>query len=69
MSDYRPLLPWFGVVLLGVFFGNVVYLAWRKKAPVTAPPGQGSARVSLRDPGQRHGPRRGYRGGGRYGKP
>jgi uncharacterized membrane protein len=38
MPDYRPLLPWFGVVLLGVFFGNVVYLAWRKRAPVTAPP-------------------------------
>ena len=29
MPDYRPLLPWFGVVLLGVFFGNAVYLAWR----------------------------------------
>lgn len=25
MPDYRPLLPWFGVVLLGLFFGNVVY--------------------------------------------
>ena len=25
MPDYRPLLPWFGVVLVGVFFGNVVY--------------------------------------------
>ncbi len=25
MPDYRPLLPWFGVVLLGVFVGNVVY--------------------------------------------
>jgi uncharacterized membrane protein len=25
MPDYRPLLPWFGVVLLGVFAGNVVY--------------------------------------------
>jgi uncharacterized membrane protein len=25
MPDYRPLLPWFGVVLLGVFFGNVLY--------------------------------------------
>ena len=25
MPDYRPLLPWFGVVLLGLYAGNVVY--------------------------------------------
>jgi uncharacterized membrane protein len=25
MPDYRPLLPWFGVVLIGLYFGNVVY--------------------------------------------
>ena len=25
MPDYRPLLPWFGVVLIGLSFGNVVY--------------------------------------------
>jgi uncharacterized membrane protein len=25
MPDYRPLLPWFGVVLVGIFSGNVVY--------------------------------------------
>lgn len=31
MPDYRPLLPWFGVVLLGIFFGNVVYQ--RRRAP------------------------------------
>jgi len=24
-SDYRPLLPWFGVILLGVFAGNLLY--------------------------------------------
>lgn len=38
MPDYRPLLPWFGVVLLGVFFGNAVYLPWRKKTPAGATP-------------------------------
>lgn len=32
MPDYRPLLPWFGVVLLGVAFGNAVY--GREKRPV-----------------------------------
>jgi uncharacterized membrane protein len=38
MPDYRPLLPWFGVVLLGLFFGNAAYLVWRKKAaPSPAP--------------------------------
>ena len=25
MPDYRPLLPWFGVVLLGLFLGNLLY--------------------------------------------
>ena len=38
MPDYRPLLPWFGVVLLGIFFGNVVYLAWRGKHPASEMP-------------------------------
>ncbi len=33
MPDYRPLLPWFGVMLLGLFFGNAAYLAWRKRSP------------------------------------
>ena len=32
MPDYRPLLPWFGVVLLGLFAGNVFY-ADRAVAP------------------------------------
>jgi len=32
MPDYRPLLPWFGVVLLGLFAGNVVYGGGRKPA-------------------------------------
>ncbi|WP_207956931.1 heparan-alpha-glucosaminide N-acetyltransferase [Rubrobacter tropicus] len=37
MPDYRPLLPWFGVVLLGLFFGNAFYLA-RKGSPAAPPP-------------------------------
>jgi uncharacterized membrane protein len=44
MPDYRPLLPWFGVVLIGLFFGNFVYGDGRRpaiaedKAPVLARP-------------------------------
>lgn len=38
MPDYRPLLPWFGVVLLGIFFGNTVYLVWRREWPATGMP-------------------------------
>jgi uncharacterized membrane protein len=44
MPDYRPLLPWFGVVLIGLFFGNIVYGYDRRptvpeeKAPVLARP-------------------------------
>jgi len=44
MPDYRPLLPWFGVVLIGLFFGNVVYGDGRRptvpedKAPILARP-------------------------------
>ncbi len=39
MPDYRPLLPWFGVVLIGLFFGNAAYLPWRVKTPAAkAPP-------------------------------
>ncbi|HVD44180.1 MAG TPA: heparan-alpha-glucosaminide N-acetyltransferase [Rubrobacter sp.] len=44
MPDYRPLLPWFGVVLIGLFFGNVVYGDGRRpartedEAPVPARP-------------------------------
>jgi uncharacterized membrane protein len=38
MPDYRPLLPWFGVVLFGLFFGNVAYLPLRKAAPAAPPP-------------------------------
>jgi uncharacterized membrane protein len=39
MPDYRPLLPWFGVVLIGLFFGNVVYGDGRRPAglPLAAP--------------------------------
>lgn len=44
MPDYRPLLPWFGVVLLGIFAGNLVYGAGRRlptsgrKTPTVARP-------------------------------
>jgi uncharacterized membrane protein len=44
MPDYRPLLPWFGIVLIGLFFGNVVYgdgsrpAVMEDKAPVPARP-------------------------------
>ncbi len=38
MPDYRPLLPWFGVVLLGLFFGNAAYLPRRGKFPAARGP-------------------------------
>jgi len=36
MPDYRPLLPWFGIILIGLFVGNVVYGSGR------APLGKGA---------------------------
>ncbi len=40
MPDYRPLLPWFGVVLVGLCVGNVVYGGGQRLAivPREAPP-------------------------------
>lgn len=38
MPDYRPLLPWFGVVLLGVFVGNLVYGNRNRKPALTGVP-------------------------------
>lgn len=38
MPDYRPLLPWFGVFLLGLYLGNAVYLPWRRRAPAGPAP-------------------------------
>ena len=38
MPDYRPLLPWFGVVLVGLSFGNAVYGGGRpSRLPSSAP--------------------------------
>ncbi|HSL00311.1 MAG TPA: heparan-alpha-glucosaminide N-acetyltransferase [Rubrobacteraceae bacterium] len=38
MPDYRPLLPWFGVVLFGLFAGNLVYGAGKRPpVPQSAP--------------------------------
>jgi len=34
MPDYRPVLPWFGVVLLGLFAGNVLYGDGKRPADV-----------------------------------
>ncbi len=38
MPDYRPLLPWFGVVLLGLFFGKLLYEDRAAKGPSTEGP-------------------------------
>jgi uncharacterized membrane protein len=43
MPDYRPLLPWFGVVLIGLFLGNTIYGKGRpesfpSRSPVAARP-------------------------------
>jgi uncharacterized membrane protein len=37
MLDYWPVFPWFGVVLLGIFIGNVLYSDQRKRVARTAP--------------------------------
>jgi uncharacterized membrane protein len=29
--DYFPLFPWFGVVLLGIFFGNILYMEYSRR--------------------------------------
>jgi uncharacterized membrane protein len=36
--DYWPIFPWFGVILLGVFAGNVLYAGREKRAVPAAPP-------------------------------
>ncbi|MGI8860272.1 MAG: heparan-alpha-glucosaminide N-acetyltransferase [Rubrobacteraceae bacterium] len=52
MPDYRPLLPWFGVVLIGLFAGNVLYGGGkapfgRVKGPLIAEPLGALGRWSL----------------------
>ncbi|BBL80479.1 membrane protein [Rubrobacter xylanophilus] len=47
MPDYRPLLPWFGVVLFGVFCGNAVYLPWRERHRAGEPPGRVVSALAL----------------------
>jgi len=37
MPDYRPLLPWFGVVLLGIFVGSLIYGGVRRPGGRTPP--------------------------------
>ena len=34
MFDYFPLLPWLGVVLVGVFLGNVLYPEGERRYPL-----------------------------------
>jgi uncharacterized membrane protein len=38
MLDYWPVFPWFGVTLLGVFAGNVLYAGRTKRVAPAAPP-------------------------------
>ena len=38
MPDYRPLLPWFGVILLGLFVGNVVYGSGKREGRASGTP-------------------------------
>ncbi len=38
MPDYRPLLPWFGVMLLDLFFGKLLYEDRAVKGPSTEVP-------------------------------
>jgi uncharacterized membrane protein len=42
--DYFPLLPWFGVILIGVAFGDLFYRGYRRRIPV--PDLAGSSLVS-----------------------
>jgi uncharacterized membrane protein len=42
--DYFPLIPWFGVILIGVAFGDLFYRSYRRRIPV--PDLAGSSLVS-----------------------
>ena len=47
MPDYRPLLPWFGVVLVGLFVGNVVYGRGKRPTGSARPPAAARPLVPL----------------------
>ena len=32
--DYFPIFPWFGLVLIGVWFGNTFYEDYKRKLPI-----------------------------------
>ncbi len=34
MLDYFPILPWFGLVLVGIFLGNTLYRDYKRRFPI-----------------------------------
>jgi len=42
--DYFPLLPWFGVVMIGLFFGNMLYANGRRQFRIFSLPEKHAAR-------------------------
>jgi uncharacterized membrane protein len=48
MADYYPVLPWFGVALLGVWAGHLLYPGGRRRFPLPARAAQASGVFPLR---------------------